>query len=81
MIGGILCERTVKDVMPVLVTNKEQLTKVIEAFNEALSKKGVELNEYKEKYKLKIRGQDDDDEARTEAEEKPNTSRGNVLVA
>lgn len=25
MIGGVLCERTVEDVMPALVTNKEQV--------------------------------------------------------
>lgn len=25
MIGGVLCERTVEDVMPTLVTNKEQV--------------------------------------------------------
>jgi len=25
MIGGVLCERTVEDIMPALVTNKEQV--------------------------------------------------------
>ncbi|XP_043478246.1 prefoldin subunit 2 [Leptopilina heterotoma] len=59
MIGGILCERTVQEVMPALVTNKEQLTKVIETLNEQLTKKGVEINEYKEKHNIRIRGQDD----------------------
>lgn len=36
-----------------------QLTKVIETLNEQLSKKGVEINEYKEKHNIRIRGQDD----------------------
>ncbi|XP_012280419.1 probable prefoldin subunit 2 [Orussus abietinus] len=59
MIGGILCERTVENIMPSLVTNKEQLIKVIEALSEQLMKKGVEINEYKEKHNIKIRGQED----------------------
>ncbi|XP_033212723.1 prefoldin subunit 2 [Belonocnema kinseyi] len=59
MIGGILCERTVEEVMPALVTNKEQLTKVIESLNEQLTKKGVEINDYKEKHNIRIRGQDE----------------------
>ncbi|XP_029056540.1 prefoldin subunit 2 [Osmia bicornis bicornis] len=59
MTGGVLCERTVEDVMPALVTNKEQLTKVIDALNDQLMKKGVEINEFKEKHNIKIRGQQD----------------------
>lgn len=58
MIGGILCERTVEEVMVSLAVNKDQLTKVIENLNEQLSKKGTELNEYKEKYNIRIRGQE-----------------------
>lgn len=58
MIGGVLCERTVEDVMPTLVTNKEQLIKVIEGLNDQLTKKGMEINEYKEKHNIRIRGQD-----------------------
>lgn len=36
-----------------------QLTKVIETLNEQLTKKGTEINEYKEKFNIHIRGQDD----------------------
>lgn len=78
MIGGVLCERTVKEVLPVLQNNKEQLTKVIEAITEQLTKKGTEINDYKEKHNIRIRGQDDipeDDKPATSSE-----SRGNVLV-
>ncbi|XP_067013407.1 prefoldin subunit 2 [Anabrus simplex] len=77
MIGGVLCERTVKDVLPVLITNKEQLGNVISTLSEQLSKKGVELNEYKEKYNIRLRGQD---EAATEAEGEQKPRTGNVLV-
>lgn len=36
-----------------------QLTKVIETLNEQLTKKGVEINDYKEKHNIRIRGQDE----------------------
>ncbi|CAK9803726.1 Prefoldin subunit 2 [Anthophora quadrimaculata] len=59
MTGGVLCERTVEDVMPALVTNKEQLIKVIDALNEQLTNKGIEINEFKEKHNIRIKGQQD----------------------
>ncbi|KAG7206136.1 hypothetical protein KM043_003528 [Ampulex compressa] len=59
MIGGVLCERTVEDVMPALVSNKEQLTKVIDTLNDQLTKKGIEVNEFKDRHNIRIRGQQD----------------------
>ncbi|OAD58728.1 Prefoldin subunit 2 [Eufriesea mexicana] len=59
MTGGVLCERTVEVVMPALMTNKEQLTKVIDALSDQLTKKGIEINEFKEKHNIRIRGQPD----------------------
>lgn len=97
MVGGILCERTVEEVMPALVLNTEQvkklvihfyqikfyycfylfyqLTKVIENINEQLTKKGSELNEYKEKYQIRIQGQDD-----IQQDEAKETKRNAVVV-
>jgi prefoldin subunit 2 len=49
MIGGILVEGTVKDVLPNLQVNIEQLTQTIEALNQKLIEKGKEIVEYKEK--------------------------------
>ncbi|KAG8222759.1 hypothetical protein J437_LFUL007840 [Ladona fulva] len=60
MIGGVLVERTVKEVLPALKNNKEQLMKVVETLNEQLTKKGQEINEYKEKHNLRLRGQGED---------------------
>ncbi|XP_026675118.1 prefoldin subunit 2, partial [Ceratina calcarata] len=54
MTGGVLCECIVEDVMPALVTNKEQLIKVIDNLNEQLTKKGIEINEFKEKHNITI---------------------------
>lgn len=80
MIGGVLCERTVKEVLPVLQNNKEQLTKVIEAITEQLAKKGTEINDYKEKHNIRIRGQDEVPEEAAEKATTSSESRGNVLV-
>lgn len=82
MIGGVLCERTVKEVLPVLENNKDQLSKVIDAVSEQLTKKGAEINEYKEKHNIRIRGQDDISEKDSEEKNVPSkdTTRGNVLV-
>lgn len=33
--------------------------KVIDALNDQLTKKGIEINEYKEKHNIRVRGQDD----------------------
>ncbi|KAK5650396.1 hypothetical protein RI129_001425 [Pyrocoelia pectoralis] len=79
MIGGILVEKQVKDVEPVLRTNRDRLTELIEKVNEQLVKKGTEINEYRERYNIRIRGQDDlkqEGEKETKSE-----SRGNVLVS
>ncbi|KYM79881.1 hypothetical protein ALC53_09682 [Atta colombica] len=36
-----------------------RLMKVIDALNDQVTKKGIEINEYKEKHNIRIRGQDD----------------------
>lgn len=80
MIGGVLCERTVKEVLPVLEKNTEQLSKVIDNMSEQLTKKGTEINEYKEKHNIRIRGQDDIPREEPEDKNVPSEIRGNVLV-
>lgn len=79
LIGGILTERKVKDVLPVLTTNQEKLKEFIEKLHEQISKKGQEINEYREKHNIKFRGLDN-----PKQDEQPVTStesRGNVLVS
>ncbi|GMH18828.1 hypothetical protein Nepgr_020669 [Nepenthes gracilis] len=55
MIGGVLVERTVKEVLPAVQRNKEGLEEVISRLNEALEKKKKELAEFEAKYKIRIR--------------------------
>ncbi|KAK7086841.1 Prefoldin subunit 2 [Halocaridina rubra] len=59
MVGGVLVERTVNEILPALTNNRDQLSKVIDSLNEKLVNKGKEVNEYKEKHGIRIRGQDD----------------------
>lgn len=58
LIGGVLCERTVKDVLPQLTDAKEQLEKLIGQRQEQLTSKGVEINKFKEKHNIKIKGEE-----------------------
>nr|CAG4650664.1 EOG090X0L97 [Sida crystallina] len=78
MVGGVLVERTVKEVLPALNTNKEQMTKVVEALNNQVMAKGQEINDYKEKNNIRIRNRDEIQTA-PENESKKASSQG-VLV-
>lgn len=80
LIGGVLTERKVKDVLPVLITNQEKLKEFIEKLHEQIAKKGQEINEYREKHNIRFRGL----ETSPKQEEQNVTStesRGNVLVS
>ncbi|GAB1602084.1 prefoldin subunit 2-like [Argonauta hians] len=77
MLGGVLVERTVKDVLPAIKNNKEQMSKLIETLNTQLEAKGVEINQYRESHNLKIRGEDTGEVEKQET--KPGTQ--GVLVS
>nr|CAG4635221.1 EOG090X0L97 [Alona affinis] len=59
MVGGVLVERTVKEVLPALTSNRDQMVKLIEALNNQITNKGVEINDYKEKNNIRIRNQNE----------------------
>ncbi|XP_015740140.1 prefoldin subunit 2 [Coturnix japonica] len=59
MVGGILVERTVKEVLPALEGNREQISKIIESLSQQLQSKGRELNEFREKHNIRLVGEDD----------------------
>lgn len=81
-IGGVLCERTVKDVLPQLIDNKDFIAKTITKVTEDLSKKGVELNKFKEEHNIKIRGEQiGTDGAKSETESDSQSENRNVLVS
>ncbi|XP_030758344.1 prefoldin subunit 2 [Sitophilus oryzae] len=82
LVGGVLTERKVKDVLPVLVTNQGKLQELIDILTEQITKKGQEINDYREKYNISInfknRNMDNSKEGSTP--QAAESSRGNVLV-
>ncbi|XP_055376224.1 probable prefoldin subunit 2 [Condylostylus longicornis] len=84
LIGGVLCERKVKDVLPQLIENRDNLEKTLEIVTDQLHKKGIELNNFKKEHNIKIRGQEptanEESESKDKTEETSEISR-NVLVS
>ncbi|XP_052188425.1 prefoldin subunit 2 [Diospyros lotus] len=77
MIGGVLVERTIREVLPAVQRNKEGLDEVITRLNEALEKKKKEIAEFEAKYKIRIRKSDG--EVKDDGGKKEGSAQG-VLV-
>ncbi|KAF3960350.1 hypothetical protein CMV_014926 [Castanea mollissima] len=77
MIGGVLVERTIQEVLPAVRRNKEGLEEVIARLNEALEKKKKEISDFEAKYKIRIRKPDG--ETKDDAGRKEGSAQG-VLV-
>ncbi|XP_071959059.1 prefoldin subunit 2-like [Antedon mediterranea] len=67
LVGGVLVERTVKDVLPALKHNKDGLTKLLETLKQQLELKGKDLQAYREKHNIRIRGEETDDKEKEPA--------------
>jgi len=52
MIGGVLIEHTVGEVVPALQANREQINNVIESFKQKTEEKAKELTAYKQKHDI-----------------------------
>ncbi|KAL7210198.1 hypothetical protein ACSBR1_031708 [Camellia fascicularis] len=76
MIGGVLVERTIKEVLLAVQRNKEGLEEVIARLNEALEKKKKEVADFEATYKIRIRKPD---EVQDNAGRKEGSAQG-VLV-
>ena len=57
MVGGILSERTVNEVLPALEQNKGQIQDVIDKLKTQLGERGQELNKFREEHNIQIRGE------------------------
>ncbi|KAE8717985.1 putative prefoldin subunit 2 [Hibiscus syriacus] len=77
MIGGVLVERTIKEVLPAVQRNKEGLEEVIARLNETLEKKKKEIADFETKYKIRIKKSDGD--SKDESGKKEGSAQG-VLV-
>merc|ERR1712179_304779 len=56
MVGGVLVERTVKEVVPALINNRDKMAKLIESLEKQLTEKG-EINGYMEKHNIQLKDQ------------------------
>uniref|UniRef100_A0A1B0CVY8 Molecular chaperone prefoldin subunit 2 n=2 Tax=Lutzomyia longipalpis TaxID=7200 RepID=A0A1B0CVY8_LUTLO len=83
LIGGVLCEGTVKAVLPQLTDSKEHLEKLIETVTGQLTKKGQEINDFKQENNIRIGTPGSATAPPEEADAKPDDSQQqsrNVLV-
>jgi prefoldin subunit 2 len=76
MVGGVLVERTVKEVIPALVNNKDKMGKLISSLDGQLTEKGEDIASYMEKHNIQVKGNESKKEVSNEEEVKT----GGVLV-
>ncbi|XP_070497589.1 probable prefoldin subunit 2 [Chironomus tepperi] len=82
LIGGVLCEQTVKETLPNLIQNKDQLEKLIENGKDQLTKKGLEINKFKEEHNIQVREQSSEPASKNEGKNEPSSAgKSNVLVS
>jgi len=75
LVGGVLVERTVGEVLPAVKKNAEGLNEIIRQLEDQLEKRGQELNDFIVKYKIQVKGTPQE----VETPERENRSSG-VLV-
>jgi prefoldin subunit 2 len=80
MVGGVLVQRTVKEVMPALVGNRDKMGKLISSLDGSLTEKGGEINGYMEKHNIQIKGQGNDS-GKKEVVKDSEVKAGGVLVS
>ncbi|EIE92148.1 hypothetical protein G6F46_000759 [Rhizopus delemar] len=54
MVGGVLVERTVREVLPALETNYSGIKQVIESLLQSYKRKEEEFVEFQKKYKIQV---------------------------
>ncbi|XP_022913221.1 prefoldin subunit 2 [Onthophagus taurus] len=82
LVGGILTERTVKEVLPEVEENKTKLEELSKIFHEHLIAKAHEIYDFKVKNNIRIHGPESlKDEVEPESSSAPKEARGNVLVS
>ncbi|TGZ73272.1 hypothetical protein CRM22_001615 [Opisthorchis felineus] len=76
IIGNVLIERQVKDILPALETNVQKMTECIDSLTKKFEEKGSELQRYKTEHKIRIVGEKEPNEP-----EKKGVSSSGVLVS
>jgi prefoldin subunit 2 len=81
LIGGVLVERTVGDVVPALTQQRDQMKALVETLNKNIENKGREINEYREKHGIRIQGEPEQSEKKESSPAKKSDGPSGVLVA
>lgn len=55
MVGGVLLDRNVAEVLPAVQKNKDQIAGLIDQLNELLKRKDEELRQFQSKHNIRIR--------------------------
>ncbi|XP_063700618.1 probable prefoldin subunit 2 [Culicoides brevitarsis] len=79
LIGGVLVEQTVKEVLPQLESNRDKLDGLIEKGKEQITKKGEEILKYKDEHNIRVQGQPEGN-AEDKSDPTSAASARNVLV-
>jgi len=66
LVGGVLVERSVGDVLPAVKKNKEGIADVIHQLREQFNKRSQELNDFIIQHKIQIKGGGDEEDQRAE---------------
>ncbi|KAL5233269.1 hypothetical protein ACI65C_000679 [Semiaphis heraclei] len=82
LIGGVLVERKICDVLPTLIKNRGEMGKIVKTLNEQLTKKGIEINDFKNKHNIQVRGgvTPMSEEVESQSVEKKADHGGSVIV-
>ncbi|KAL0019009.1 hypothetical protein WJX79_008847 [Trebouxia sp. C0005] len=82
LIGGVLVERTVAEVLPAVKGNGEQIRMIATSLEKQTRAKEKELVEFQEKYKIRMKGEGDEDAAASKkASSKDRKEGSGVLVS
>jgi len=80
LIGGVLVERTVGEVLPAVIKNKEGISEIIQALSKQMEEKMKELNEFKHTHKIQVRDSNEDEVTPIQSPQKKTTSLSGVLA-
>ncbi|DBB16695.1 hypothetical protein WJX82_008283 [Trebouxia sp. C0006] len=82
LIGGVLVERTVAEVLPAVKGNGEQIRMIATSLEKQTRAKEKELVDFQEKYKIRMKGEGDEDAAASKnASSKGQKEGAGVLVS
>ncbi|XP_040573264.1 prefoldin subunit 2 [Lepeophtheirus salmonis] len=80
MVGGVLVERNVGNVVPALKSNSEKMDKLIETLTKQLTEKGQEIQGYMAKHNIRIQGAPEEKKQGKAASEESSKATSGVLV-